>query len=181
MLELYRNVKASDERVKEKQALITEAAERQAVVYAQMQADYDAAVAARKDKGTAEMIMAGAAIVVGIAAIVCTAGAATPIVAAACIAGTASAAYGVSNMYEGYKDVDLANRGDISTSAFNPLRDTIFAGNQSLYDAWGEINMTVAGLCIPLKGAVNLVAGSSTDVIAKTAIKCVSKELIDQG
>ena len=49
-------------------------------------------------------------------------------------------------------------------------------GNQGAYDLWGNLNMAVAGLCIPVSQAVNGVAGASKSIIAKEAVKAIGKE-----
>lgn len=115
---------------------------------------------------------------IGGAAIFFTAGAATPIVATAWVTGTCSAAYGVSNMVEGGQDVYYASIGNLSSVAINPIRDTVFVGNQGAYDLWGNLNMTVAGLCIPVSQEVNGVIGASKSVIARAAAKKITKELV---
>ncbi|WP_407922089.1 hypothetical protein, partial [Clostridium nigeriense] len=48
--------------------------------------------------------------------------------------------------------------------------------NQGAYDLWGNLNMAVAGLCIPVSQAVNGVAGASKSIIAKEAVKAIGKE-----
>ena len=177
VLELYDKVQTSSEHISEKQEEISAAAEKQEEVYVQMQKDYEAACEARKDEGTAQMIMGGVTVFIGVVAIVGTMGMATPIVATAAVAGTCSVAYGVSNAVEGAQDYYYGSVGDLSSEAINPIRDTVFAGNQTVYDAWGNLSVTVAGLCIPVGQAVNGVAGASTNVLAKAAIKTVAKEV----
>ncbi len=178
VLDLYQRVNASMEYVQGKTDEIESASERLKEAYHQIQTDYEAACEARKDEGMSKMIMALGAIVVGTAAIILTAGAATPIVVTAAVSGSCSIAYGVSNFYEGAEDFYYGSIGDLSTKALNPIRDTVFMGNQSAYDAWGSLSMTIAGLCTPVKGAVNHVAGKGGCEIAKTVIVTVGKELI---
>ena len=116
--------------------------------------------------------------IAGGAAIVLTAGMATPIVATVAVTGTCTMAYGASNKVEGAQDVYYASIGDLDSAAINPIRDTVFAGNQKLYDAWGSLNMTVASLCVPAGQAVNGMAGASTRMMTQTAIKVAGKELV---
>jgi len=177
MLDLYEKVQKCSDQVESKREEIEEAVKFQTEVYEQMQADYEAACEARKDEGTANLIMGGVAVFVGAAAIICTAGMATPVVVTAAVAGGSTVVYGASNMAEGAQDLYYGSIGDLDSVAINPIRDTVFAGNQKLYDAWGSLNMTVAGLCVPVGQAVNGVAGSGTTVLAKTAIKTVGKEM----
>lgn len=54
-------------------------------------------------------------------------------------------------------------------------------GNQGAYDLWGNLNMAVAGLCIPVSQSVNGVAGASKSVIAKTAAIRIGKEALIGG
>lgn len=177
MLDLYQKVQSCTDRMQTNQEAIEAAAARQKAVYEQMQADYEAACEARKDKGTANIIMGGIAVITGGAAIILTAGMATPIVVTAGVAGTCTMAYGISNAAEGAQDVYYGSIGDLESASINPIRDTIFVGNQGLYDAWGSLNMTVAGLCVPVGQAVNGMAGASTTLLAKTTIKVVGKEM----
>lgn len=87
-------------------------------------------------------------------------------------------AYGFGNMVEGGNDIYYAQMGDLSSTAFNPIRDTVFMGNQGSYDLWGKLNMTVAGMCIPVSQSVNAVAGVSNSVMVRTAAKTIGKELL---
>ena len=146
---MYQKVQASNEYIQDNQEEIQLAAQKQEAVYAQMQKDYEDALKAREDKGKMNLLTGALAATIGVAAIVVTAGAATPIVVTATVAGTCSTAYGVSNMIEGGQDLYYASIGDIESAAINPIRDTVFMGNQSAYDVWGNLNMTVAGMCIP--------------------------------
>lgn len=133
---------------------------------------------ARKDKGIAEGIIGVTAVAVGVVAIIGTAGMATPIVVTAGVAGSSAIVYGASNLSEGVQDGYYGSHGNLSIATVNPVRDFIFAGNQGLYDAWGNLSMTVAGLCIPIGQAVNGVAGAGRDILAKTAIKTIAKETV---
>ena len=49
--------------------------------------------------------------------------------------------YGASMAAEGWNDIQLARQGDTVTVAFNPVRDTVFDGNQGVYDLIGFISM----------------------------------------
>lgn len=180
VLDLYNKVSSSMEYTNRNQEAVTEAADRIQEVFAQQQKDYEEACEARKDEGTANMIMGGVAVVAGVAAIVLTAGAATPIVVVAGVSGTCAAAYGVSNIAEGAQDYYYGNIGNLSAEAWNPIRDTVFCGNQGLYDAWGGLSLTIAGLCVPVNSAVNGVAGASGKVIAKEVTKTVIKESVKE-
>ena len=178
VLNLYNQVSASMEYTSQNQDAVIEASENLQNVFAQQQEDYEEACENRKDEGTANMILGGLAVVGGVTAIVLTAGAATPIVVVAGVSGTCAAAYGVSNFAEGAQDYYYGSIGDLSTDAWNPIRDTVFCGNQALYDAWGGLSLTIAGLCVPVNSAVNSVAGATGKVIAKEVTKTVVKESV---
>lgn len=162
---------------------LQEAIDRQEKVYAQLQAEYEAEMERlakeRADQGLSQMILGGVAVVVGVAAIVCTAGAATPVVVTAAVTGICTVAYGASELTEGGQHLYYGLNGDPYTSAFNPLRDTLFMGNQEVYSIWGNLNMTVAGLCIPIGQATK---GASGLQAIKQGAKAVAKEtLIDKA
>lgn len=178
ILDLYKKVTSSMEYTSANQEAVVEANENIQEVFAQQQKDYEEACEARKDEGTANMIIGGLAVIGGVVAIVATAGAATPIVVVAAVSGSCAAAYGVSNVIEGAQDYYYGRIGDLSSNAWNPIRDTVFCGNQKLYDAWGNLSLTVASLCVPINSAVNSVAGASGSVIAKEVGKTIVKETV---
>lgn len=131
---------------------------------------------ARKEKGMWNAVFAVGAIVIGGAAIVLTAGAATPLVVTAAVAGTASMAYGASNLVEAGQDIYYGANGDGFSMAINPLRDTIFMGNQQAYDIFGLAATTVAGLCIPVGTGLK-----AAETAAKTAGTTVTRQLVTQA
>lgn len=178
MLDLYQRAVAAGQYVEEHQEEIELAAAEQEKAFAQMQADYEAACEAREQEGQVKMLQGVLATGVGIAAIVFTAGAATPIVVTAAVTGGCSIAYGVSTATEGAQDWYLGSIGDLETAAVNPIRDTIFAGNQELYDRWGSLNMMVAGMCIPVGHAVNGAAGLGKGAVIKAASRTIVTETV---
>lgn len=178
MLDLYQRAVAAGQYVEEHQEEIELAAAEQEKAFAQMQADYEAACEAREQEGQVKMLQGALAAGVGIAAIVFTAGAATPIVVTAAVTGGCSIAYGVSTAAEGAQDWYLGSIGDLETAAVNPIRDTIFAGNQELYDLWGSLNMTVAGMCIPVGHAVNGAAGLGKGAVIRAAGRTIVTETV---
>ena len=96
----------------------------------------------------------------GILAIVGTMGTATPLVfGAGLTAGLGSFAYGTSNMYEAGQDIKLGNAGDIHTKAINPIRDTLFMGNDKLYHQVGGIFVTASAIMIPIGQTQSVVKG----------------------
>lgn len=178
MLDLYQRAVAAGQYVEEHQEEIELAAAEQEKAFAQMQADYEAACEAREQEGQVKMLQGALAAGVGIAAIVFTGGAATPVVAAAWVTGGCSVAYGVSTAFEGAQDWYLGSIGDLETAAVNPIRDTIFAGNQELYDLWGSLNMMAAGMCIPVGHAVNGAAGLGKGAVIKAAGRTIVIETV---
>ena|GEM_PF-2050376 len=104
---------------------------------------------ANRHKGAWEVVFGVGAVVIGVVAIVATAGAATPLVAVAYTAGFSAIAYGTSNAFEGSQIMVTG-----ADKAFNPLRDTIFQGNQSAYDTFGNVAVFVAGSVIPVGAAL---------------------------
>ena len=92
------------------------------------------------------------------------------------VTGACSVAYGAGSIVEEGFDVGYGCLGDLNSKAFNPIRDTIFMGNQNAYNKWGNLNMTVAGLCIPVSQAVNGAAGTGQSLLM-TAAKTAGKEL----
>lgn len=81
VLDLYENVQKSAEYLQKNRHEIQQAAIRQQEVYEEMQKDYEEACSAREDEGTVKIITGVVAVFLGGAAIICTAGGATPIVA----------------------------------------------------------------------------------------------------
>ena len=80
------------------------------------------------------------------------------------IAGVAASSgaivYGSSMFMEGVDEISLAQQGDTVTKAFNPIRDTIFDGDQGDYDLFGAIS--TAGSIVSAQAAAGY-AGGTTD------------------
>ncbi|MEY8462306.1 hypothetical protein [Streptococcus merionis] len=96
------------------------------------------AIEARKQQADSDLFTGLLIAAGGLIAIVATAGAATPLVGTIVFAsGAGTALYGASKMDEAIDSYNLASKGDITTKAFNPVRDTIFFGNQEVYDFVG--------------------------------------------
>ena len=115
---------------------------------------------ARSDKGWKDWAIGGLTIIAGVAAIIFTWGAATPLVAVSGLTfGLGTTAYGASNMYEASQDIQLGNAGDIHTKAKNPVRDTLFMGNDKLYHDVGNIFVTGSAIMIPIGQTGSVVKG----------------------
>lgn len=113
----------------------------------------------RAEQGALNFLLGALVVVGGIACIVATAGMATPFVVAGAVAGMATIGYGLSNMVEAGYDMYYGFSGDYSTAAFNPLRDTIFQGNQEAYDTFGTVAIITSSVVTLGAGAVS--AGSA--------------------
>ncbi len=135
----------------------------------------------REEEGWWKMLLGAGVAVVGVIAIVGTAGMATPVVVTAYVAGGSAIAYGASNMVEAGQDIVYGAMGDPYTVAWNPIRDTIFCGNQTAYDIWGGISTTVAGLVVPIGQSYTFArtAGQSGKVLVQTVGKTVAKEFAE--
>ena len=123
----------------------------------------------RRNKGIKKLIVGGITLLVGTGAIIATGGSATPLVVlAGKICGTGTVAYSVSNMTEAGQDIILGSLGDNKTGAFNPIRDTVFLGNDKLYHITGQIFTKGSSILIPIgktnsivKGGFQFLAGSA--------------------
>ncbi|HFI0601588.1 TPA: T7SS effector LXG polymorphic toxin [Streptococcus suis] len=116
------------------------------------QARFEALAAEERTKqGWIDLALGAVTIAVGLAAIVATAGAATPlVVGAGVVAGTGTIAYGASNVAEAGQDIYLGYKGDGKTLAINPIRDTLFMGNDKLYHQVGGLFTTTSAVMIPI-------------------------------
>ena len=96
--------------------------------------------------GALLMVLSGALIVV-------TKGAATPLVVTAWTVSGGLALFGASEIQEGVNDWNLRRQGDWETVAVNPMRDTIFMGNQQAYDFTRSLFVHSAGVLMLGTGA----------------------------
>ncbi|HEL1111778.1 LXG domain-containing protein [Streptococcus equi subsp. zooepidemicus] len=127
------------------------------------QARFEAVAAEdRASQGWVDLALSLVTIAVGVAAIVMTAGAATPLVVGAFVAGSGTVAYGASNLYEAGHNIYLGSVGDGLTVAINPLRDTLFMGNDRLYHQVGGLFTTASAALIPI-GQTKSVAKGLTE------------------
>ncbi|HEL0622970.1 TPA: hypothetical protein TUU99_000533 [Streptococcus equi subsp. zooepidemicus] len=127
------------------------------------QARFEAVAAEdRASQGWIDLALSLVTIAVGVAAIVMTAGGATPLVVGAFVAGSGTVAYGASNLYEAGHNIYLGSVGDGLTVATNPLRDTLFMGNDRLYHQVGGLFTTASAALIPI-GQTKSVAKGLTE------------------
>ena len=113
----------------------------------------------RAKNGWKDLAIGVVTVAIGILAIIGTLGTATPLVVAGGIVGFGTTAYGLSNMYEAGQDIKLGNAGDIQTKAGNPIRDTLFMGNDKLYHDVGNVFVTASAIMIPIGQTQSVVKG----------------------
>lgn len=92
---------------------------------------------------------------------VVTCGTAAPLVAAVCVATTAvSTVYAVSNIAEGVSDIYYASKGDVTSEAFNPVKELLekAIGDEqtanTVYHAIGITSSLLQSLILPANAAL---------------------------
>ena len=113
----------------------------------------------RAKKGWIDLGVGVFTAVIGIVVIVSTMGTATPLVVAGGVVGFGTSVYGLSNAEEGVHNIALGNAGDIQTKAKNPIRDTVFMGNDKLYHDVGGTFVTASAIMIPIGKTQSVVQG----------------------
>ena len=113
----------------------------------------------RAKKGWIDLGVGVFTAVIGIVVIVSTMGTATPLVVAGGVVGFGTSVYGLSNAEEGVHNIQLGNAGDIQTKARNPIRDTVFMGNDKLYHDVGNVFVTASAIMIPIGKTQSVVQG----------------------
>ena len=129
------------------------AADHQAVIAEKIAAEE------RLEQGVLDFLVSAAIIVGGVITIVATAGLATPLVVAGAVGAVGSIAYGASNMAQSVQDIYYGATGDAHTAAFNPLRDTLFCGNQEAYDIFGTVSGLLCAVTAPAAMGIKGVQG----------------------
>ena len=123
----------------------------------------------RAKNGWKELGLGVLTVAIGFLAIIGTLGTATPLVVAGGIVGFGTTAYGLSNMYEAGQDIKLGNAGDIQTKAGNPIRDTLFMGNDKLYHDVGNVFTTASAIMIPIGQTQSVVKGLTQFAIGEAS------------
>ena len=123
----------------------------------------------RAKNGWKELGLGVLTVAIGFIAIIGTLGTATPLVVAGGIVGFGTTAYGLSNMYEAGQDIKLGNAGDIQTKAGNPIRDTLFMGNDKLYHDVGNVFTTASAIMIPIGQTQSVVKGLTQFAIGEAS------------
>jgi hypothetical protein len=133
---------------------------------------------AKTDEGWVKTAEGVGLALIGIFAIVGTAGAATPLVVAGAVAGGAAIGFGTSDAFEGkvdrYRGYAATSRDDLKGRSFNPVRDTIFGGNQEAYDTAENYTATacsVLGIVAPgVKAFAAYKGAKHITTVAKLAV-----------
>ena len=182
-INLYQKLIICSQDMTKKQTAIENAIEKQQSVYDEMQKEEEEKYAkARKEKGIVNILKGIISFAVGTGAILLSGGTAIPIV----ILGMGSVAFGTSDLMEGGQDLYYGSIGNIESITVNPLRDSVFLGNQEVYDICNELTVTTAELCMPIgiayKGSMCISTPLVSQSTTKMLIKEVSKDiLIDKG
>ena len=113
----------------------------------------------RAKNGWKDLAIGVVTVAFGILAIIGTMGTATPLVVAGGIVGFGTSVYGLSNVSEGIHNIELGNAGDIHTKSINPIRDTLFMGNDKLYHDVGNVFVTASAIMIPIGQTQSVVKG----------------------
>ena len=113
----------------------------------------------RAKNGWKELGLGVLTFAIGFIAIIGTMGTATPLVVAGGVVGFGTSIYGLSNVSEGIHNIELGNAGDIHTKSKNPVRDTLFMGNDKLYHDVGNIFTTASAIMIPIGQTQSVVKG----------------------
>ena len=129
----------------------------------------------RAKNGWKDLAIGVVTVAIGILAIIGTLGTATPLVVAGGIVGFGTTAYGLSNMYEAGQDIKLGNAGDIQTKAGNPIRDTLFMGNDKLYHDVGNVFVTASAIMIPIGQTQSVVKGLTQFAIGEAGAYTVGQ------
>ena len=128
----------------------------------------------RKTQGIWRTVGGAVLIATGVACIVLTGGAATPIVADVAVAvGSGTAVFGAADAIEGTQDIYYGSTGDIDSTAVNGIKDDLFQGNEDAYYLTENAFAFAASAMIPIgqaSTAGNLTFKSTATIVAKEGI-----------
>ena len=128
----------------------------------------------RETQGVWKTVAGVVLVGVGVACIIATAGAASPIFAAVGVAmGTGMTIYGVADSAEGAQDIYYGSIGDIDSTAVNDLKYVVFQGNEEAYYLTESVFAFAASAMIPIGQAAsagNLTFRSGATIVAKEGI-----------
>ena len=128
----------------------------------------------RETQGVWKTVAGVVLVGVGVACIIATAGAASPIVTAVGVAmETGMTIYGVADSAEGAQDIYYGSIGDIDSTAVNDLKYAVFQGNEEAYYLTESVFAFAASAMIPIGQAAsagNLTFRSGATIVAKEGI-----------
>ena len=128
----------------------------------------------RKTQGIWRTVGGAVLIATGVACIVLTGGAATPIVADVAVAvGSGTAVFGAADAIEGTQDIYYGSTGDIDSTAVNGIKDDLFKENEDAYYLTENAFAFAASAMIPIgqaSTAGNLTFKSTATIVAKEGI-----------
>jgi len=128
----------------------------------------------RKTQGIWRTVGGAVLIATGVACIVLTGGAATPIVADVAVAvGSGTAVFGAADAIEGTQDIYYGSTGDIDSTAVNGIKDDLFQGNEDAYYLTENAFAFASSAMIPIgtaSKAGELTFRSGATIIAKEGI-----------
>ena len=138
---------------------------------------------AREDRGKLQIVIGVGVVIANVGVIVATFGMAAPasFAVTAAVFGGMGTMYGLSEVSEGVEDTIYGYYGDITSVAVNPIRDTIFMGNQGVYDAWGNISTTVASLCVPAAAGWQAAKVGGKQALFEMGRKMAKDKIIDMA
>lgn len=126
----------------------------------------------------------GGLLTIGVSAVslVATGGASAPLAIPGIIGGLGMVTHGGSNMAQGINEIQLGRAGDPFTVASNPIRDSLFCGNQTAWDIFGMASGVLAlvgsagasGMVSAAKVGIDTTAGVSRVVLANIGKSVVS-------
>ena len=126
------------------------------------QTRFEDAKKAAEQNSVLEIVEGVGVVIAGAAAIVCTAGAATPVVVAFALTGGATMVFGAADVAEGLQDAhrsfNAQDWDDLNSRSFNFVRDTIFGGNDDAYRATENVLVTACALAGPVTRGTQVVA-----------------------
>lgn len=130
----------------------------------------------RAGQGMIKLVVGTVTVISCVAIIVGTCGTGTPaaLSVSAGVFGGMGTMYGISEMTEGAQEAYYGFRGDITSVSINPIRDTVFQGNEEAYQAWGMISTTAASLCVPINAglqAAKITGGKAFIAAGKEVLK----------
>ena len=145
--------------------LVKEEVEASEANYVERKEAWEEELRKRKEQELIHIIEGIGIMIVGTYVTITTMGAGLPMVvtAAEVVLGSTATVYGASNNMEALSNLYQAMGGDARSTAFNPIRDTIFASNPELYYKIGNTATMLTVLSLPVgmsMGAAVAVGGS---------------------